>query len=481
MTKTNPIRILLLVILCLLLQIKSKAQCDDCLPISGLSVSPVSGTSVNLTWTPGSSCNNFEIYLTNNFIHTTTKYTCTGASYTLTGLDPVTSYTVNVGMISTGTPPVSCVGETANFFTDDESVGCECGEVQGITITNISNTEATVSWAVDGCMDFYVTYTEPTTGLFYKYVVIGGSTITLKHLTPGAGYTIGVAPIYKGPIPVSCIPTEAFFVTTHTGLPCYDCDMPTALSVTNITGTGAYISWTSGSACNDFEIYVFDNTHSTLNTYSTTGTSYTLSGLTPGTSYSIMVSERNYGYPPVSCIGATEDFITEPCSFTFDPSDLVTEAYAGGIIYHPVSSSSGLMILNPGCIPAMTGCPSKYTRYLQQTYITSLNKNTTYSFTLWLHQFPSAPGATYYKSIWLDLNQNNIFESSEKISSNYTVGSNTSSTSFYGFNDNVGTIALPNSTLYGVKGRMILSFGSDPDPCGPITDGQVIDFVVDIQ
>lgn len=464
---------------------KVNAQCVECVNPTGVTVSSVTNTTAVVSWTPGSACSVFEIWLTNTYTHTFTLVATvpSGTSYTLTGLDPFTPYTVTVAMKSTD--PVSCQGESANFTTGGDGLGCPCAIVNDVNVISITNTSAKVTWGVGHppCSSYFVWYTDPLTSLTYTYVVIGTNSLVLTGLIPGASYTVSVARIDNSTAtPMCCAPTDVTFSTTHDGLPCYDCVQPTSLAITNITSTSADVSWTSGSTCNEFELYVTNNTTYSTTIIPVTGTSYTLTSLTPGTSYLIAVAQKTYILPPVSCIPIDQTFITEPCS---DFTQSISHAYVNRVyIAEAYTITQTTIPYSPWPSP---GLPSNVGPYMKNNTVYNIAKNTTMGLAWDDCMLPYSSNATGYISVWLDLNNNNTFESSEKVFySTSSYGNSISSFSCYSRAIPVSpsgpgkTYTTPNATMYNVKGRFIISMGNDPNPCGPISDGQVLDFFVNI-
>lgn len=99
--------------------------------------------------------------------------------------------------------------------------------------------------------------------------------------------------------------------------------------------------------------------------------------------------------------------------------------------------------------------------------VINLSKGASHSITL-------TPGFAYgsyteYWRIWIDLNQNGNFETSELL---YTAGSRSSLT---------GSINIPASALSGAtRMRISMRYGSYPNPCGNFTYGEVEDYTVNL-
>ena len=94
------------------------------------------------------------------------------------------------------------------------------------------------------------------------------------------------------------------------------CDAPTNLSVSNITETGATISWTAGGEETSWNLQYMEESASTWSSIiPLTSPTYTLSGLAPSTTYDVRV-QANCGENTsewVTTSFSTEDIIPEPC------------------------------------------------------------------------------------------------------------------------------------------------------------------------
>jgi len=67
------------------------------------------------------------------------------------------------------------------------------------------------------------------------------------------------------------------------------CNSPTGLSASNVTNTGATLTWSAASGATSYNVQYKTSTASTYTTVNTSATSYTLSGLATGTTYNYQV------------------------------------------------------------------------------------------------------------------------------------------------------------------------------------------------
>jgi hypothetical protein len=115
--------------------------------------------------------------------------------------------------------------------------------------------------------------------------VNGGTIMSYCHLT---SYGINLANGF-GPLPGDKIRQEvsnaACLGTCGTG----GCSTPTGLAASNVTTNSANISWNSVSGANSYDLQYRISGASTWTTVNTSNTSYTLTGLSPSTTYNTRV------------------------------------------------------------------------------------------------------------------------------------------------------------------------------------------------
>ncbi len=156
---------------------------------------------------------------------------------------------------------------------------CYTCHAPSITVSNVTSSEATVSWSSFAGMqtDFEVAYGpagfNPDT---VQAENASGYSYDISGLTANMAYDVYVRTDCGGNNYSSWSMVQHF-----TTLP--TCPAPTNLTVNNLTPTSAEISWVPGYQESEWEV-VFGNTSE-----STYDTAYTLSNLTPETNYNIKV------------------------------------------------------------------------------------------------------------------------------------------------------------------------------------------------
>ncbi len=203
--------------------------------------------------------------------------------------------------------PASSLSGTDGYSFDDIAIRETCPSPTKLTATQITQTSATLSWVAGGASNWNLEY-----GL--SGFTLGRGTristlpllITVSGLTPGQSYQFYVRDSC-GAAHVSSWAGPHTFTTLSAILPC---PSPLSLLATQVTQTGAKLSWiTSGASNWDLEYGLSGFTLGSGTRISTTTPSYTVSGLTPGQSYQFYV-RNSCGVGHVSSWAGPDAFIT---------------------------------------------------------------------------------------------------------------------------------------------------------------------------
>jgi hypothetical protein len=152
---------------------------------TGVTVSDVALTGATISWTPASATqNDFEVNIT--AVGVDTIVSATGTSVTVTGLPHNTDYVVKV-RANCGYGTYSDWSETATFHTLD------CQTVTGVTVTETTQTTASVSWTSNGSASYEVAYgiVGTTTDQCARMTVTTNSCV-ITGLEPGVSYVVYV-------------------------------------------------------------------------------------------------------------------------------------------------------------------------------------------------------------------------------------------------------------------------------------------------
>ncbi|WP_438423499.1 M14 family zinc carboxypeptidase [Aquimarina macrocephali] len=227
--------------------------------------------------------------------------------------------------------------------------------------------------------------------------------------------------------------------------------IPTGLTTSSVTSSTIGLSWnasTDNIGVSGYEIYQ----GATLVT-TATSTSYTVTGLTPNTTYTFSVKAKdaagNTSSSSNTASGTTSNTSTTYCASKGSNVNYEYIDYVGlGGIANTTTANAGYgdftnLIANIG-----TGT---------NTIVVSAGfANTAYR---------------EYWSIWIDYNQNGTFDSAEQIVSNLSNSSDNQS-----FNFDVPTTAVAGNT----RMRVSMKYSTASGPCDTFTYGEVEDYTVNI-
>lgn len=259
--------------------------------VTNLITSNVTSTTLILSWTASTSTDiaSYEVYRGSTILTTVT-----GTTYNVTGLTEKTQYTFTIkakdanGNVANGT---SITITTADVTAPNN--------VTNLATSNITATSLTLTWTASTSTDVsgYEVYNGSTllgTATTVSYNVSG--------LTANTAYTF----VVKAKDSSNNVASGASVNATTSSV--VDTTTPndvTNLATSNLSTTSVTLSWTESSSADvaSYEIY---NGVSLLST--TTSTSYTVTGLTASTSYTLTVKAKD-GAGNVST-GASTTFTT---------------------------------------------------------------------------------------------------------------------------------------------------------------------------
>ncbi|WP_298544758.1 M14 family zinc carboxypeptidase [uncultured Aquimarina sp.] len=227
--------------------------------------------------------------------------------------------------------------------------------------------------------------------------------------------------------------------------------VPANLSVSNITGTTADLSWSASTddiGVSEYEIYEGANLITTSVAANTT-----VSGLNPNSEYTFVVVAK------------------DAAGNSSSASDSVTFTTTGVVITYCSSQGNNVNdeyidYVSIGGIDNATAAASGYTDYTNLTGAVSYGQNTivlslNYTGTVY----------TEYWNVWIDYDQNGTFDNSEKIISESTRSEANQSYDF----------TVPSSALAGAtRMRVSLKYNATATPCETFTYGEVEDYTVNI-
>ncbi|GAB3993084.1 hypothetical protein GCM10028807_27480 [Spirosoma daeguense] len=348
-----------------------------------LSTYSVNATSATLYWYASSYTSLEYRYKTTSSATWITVTTTQNGSINLTGLTPSTAYEWQVRSLCTG-------GETSGFTASTNFTTTACNAPTSASTDNITHTSARLRWYdVDRTNNYTVSY-RVGAGAWQTIPNIPGdgtnTTIyyTLTGLTNGSTYQWAVQKACTGTISSPFSTTQNFTAA---------CNTPTSVYPGTVRYNQAILNWSSYGPATTYNIQYKAGLAGTFQTISnvastTTGTtSYTLTGLTPNTTYYFQV-QTNCGGGTTSPYSATSSFTTQ----CFTPSTYVNTVGSVTAEIQPYNSSNDASTLyNIEYTPQPGGTPVIVSNVTSPYTLTALTANVTYRVR---SQAVCAPGVT---------------------------------------------------------------------------------------
>ena len=258
-------------------------------------VSNVSYYNATLSWDGNASATEWAIeYDTTASFTTPTAITSSTNQKELTGLTPKTLYYVRVKAIcgANGVSP---------YVTRQFTTPPTCPAPDYVAGSDLQPRSFTVNWNPGHASEWTFEYDTTDNFTAATSVTVSVPYYQATGLTPATTYYIRIKADCGGG-------DESDWAVRHLTLP-VACAAPTNLSVSNISDTSAVLSW-NATAASEYVISVNGTELAPI-----TGTTYTLNGLTAGTSYEVKV-RGNCGSDGYSDWSSTLTFMSAFC-----PSD----------------------------------------------------------------------------------------------------------------------------------------------------------------
>jgi hypothetical protein len=249
-----------------------------CSTPTGVTASNLATTTATIGWTTTGAASYKVQYRVAGTAAWTTVPTAT-ISAALSGLTPNTTYDVQVIGVCSATNE-----STASTIVQFKTLALPCNVPTNVVVSNITTTSGIVGWTATGAASYKVQYR-----LFSPAAVTAGWTtvpsntnsIALSGLTATTTYEIQVIAVCSATSESN--PSTIVQFTTLTPV----CNAPTNVVATNLTSTGATITWTAsgaGSYTTQYRLASSAPSGTWL-----TANSATLVGLTPNTAYQVQV------------------------------------------------------------------------------------------------------------------------------------------------------------------------------------------------
>ena len=263
----------------------SYVESDLSTAVTGLKGTPTS-TTVALSWNKLSGADGYKIEIYKNGAWSVYVSKTTATSYTVKDLDPNTIYKFRVTAIvnSKYGEPATITVKTA---TDDENIKPEA--VTGFKATPASATSIKLTWNKSADADSYQVEIY-LNSKWTKLTKTTGTSYTATGLTEGVSYKFRIF-AYKGTAYSSSVTLTASTTgsgSTSTPTSTTKPDKVTNFKASTATANSISLTWSKVTGADSYQVEIYKNSKWTKLT-KTTGTSYTATGLTKGTSYKFRI------------------------------------------------------------------------------------------------------------------------------------------------------------------------------------------------
>ena len=330
-----------------------------CPAATNLAVGNISTTGASVSFTPAAGATGYSVAYTPQGGATTTQ-TATGSPVTLAGLLPGTAYTVAI--------TTNCAaGQTSAAASIGFTTTAPCLAVSNLTAGSISATGATLSFAppAAGATSFTVTYT-PAGGSTTTQTATG-SPVVLTGLLPNTAYTATVV-TNCGAGQTSPLASVSFTTTSP------PCNAATNLAVGSIGATSASASFTPSSTATGYTV-TLTPAGGAATSFPAAGSPVALSGLQPGTAYTVSLVSNCAAGQTSGPVTAT--FSTLAPAPTNGSASGVTDTGAS-IGFTPAAGASGYTVT----VTPQGGTATTFAAPAPPVALSGLLANTSYTVTV---------------------------------------------------------------------------------------------------
>jgi hypothetical protein len=251
------------------------AQAQTCSQPSNLSGTPLTPTSIRLSWSGIQGATSYTVqYRSSNTITWTTAPATALTQLTLSGLLPQTVYTWRVRA------SCSTYSSVATFNTGGSGGNTSCSQPSNLNANPLTANSVSLSWsAISGAFNYTVQYRVSTSAAWITAPTTTATQLTLSGLLPETVYT------WRVKASCSTYSSTAVFNTGGSGGNT-NCSQPSNLNAALLSASSVSLSW---SAIQEAFNYTVQYRLSTSAAWTTTGpvtaTQLTLTGLLAGATY----------------------------------------------------------------------------------------------------------------------------------------------------------------------------------------------------
>lgn len=243
-----------------------------------LTANSITSSGATLSWAAVTAATTYTIQYKTSSSTTWSSTTSTTTSKSLTGLVAATAY--NFKVMSTCSSGSSAYSAVSTFTTTSTN---SCGIPSGVVANSITASNATISWAaISGATSYTIQY-KLASGTIWSSTTSTTNTKLLVGLVASTTYNVKVMSTCSSGI--SAYSAIINFTTSAAAT----CGMPSGVTASGISSTGATINWTAVSGSTGYTIQYKASSATTWASTTSTTVSKALTGLVAATAYDVKV------------------------------------------------------------------------------------------------------------------------------------------------------------------------------------------------
>lgn len=255
-------------------------QTAVCTAPTGLNATNITTNSAKLSWTAPAGATAYTFSHRKSGVTTWTQTIVNTNSYIIPNLLPASAYEVKVSTVCGTTLSTSFA---STLFTT--SAPTTCASPTAISVGTTTNNSAQISWTAASGVSFYSYKYKASTATTWTTGTTSATSVTLSNLSASTSYNFEIASICTGA--VSTAIAKSFTTLAE------PCTPPTAVTIGTPTTNSVQISWTAAFGIGTYTYKYKPTTTTTWTSIATvSGTSVTISNLSPSTTYDFEVASN---------------------------------------------------------------------------------------------------------------------------------------------------------------------------------------------
>jgi hypothetical protein len=257
---------------------------------TGLYANTITATNATLNWSSIGSASKYSVEYRIVGETIWKKVETTGTALTINNLTPNANYEFRVCAICVG-----CIDPFCSAICAFRTSSVPCVAPTNLTAINITATGATLTWSAVANATKYTVHYMPVGEAVWRSVDVTTNSLTVNDLSPNVSYVFRVCTMCAGSSSSFCS-VDCGFSTIP--LPCV---APTNLGVTNVSTTGATLTWNAVAGISTYTVEYMLTTEPVWRTATTTTNSLTITDLSPNTQYLFRVCITCPGHTTMTC------------------------------------------------------------------------------------------------------------------------------------------------------------------------------------